>query len=185
MIWDSYPWKRYLYKIANYLEKQSKQKKWRKESDFILEKNIFQSAYIIRKLFDTFKLTYNLRNYSIPIIKYPNIKHADQMNWHNIYKFYNFENGTNENLNIQDFCNIAIHSFVFMATVNQSALEGILINSDKIKNNFVYSIQIHEIINIIRIISVDEKMDCRITRDKNGDWVEDDPDNPRKKQQNK
>ena len=85
-----------------------------KQEDIAYEKAIFTSAYIVRKLFEASKLSYKLKEISCPIKKYPNIKHVNLFNWHNIDQVFDLNNPAKHSLNIKKLCNYLIHSFIFI-----------------------------------------------------------------------
>lgn len=112
----------------------------------------------------------------MPYKKYPNIKHVNLFNWHNIDQVFDLNNPAKHSLNIKKLCNYLIHSFIFILSYNErNSLNGFFFTSDKEKNNSLYFIQIKDFINILQKIVKDEKIHSRYIKDKNGDLKEIDP----------
>lgn len=176
MIFDSRPWKKELSKLSQIIYRARFKTKLSESRDIAYEKAIFISAYIVRKLFETSKLSYKLKEISCPIKKYPNIKHVNLFNWHNIDQVFDLNNPAKHSLNIKKLCNYLIHSFIFILSYNErNSLNGFFFTSDKEKNNSLYFIQIKDFINILQKIVEDEKIHSRYIKDKNGDLEEIDP----------
>ena len=56
MIFESYPWKRFLGKQAEVLCRRKSQRKWTESSLACVERELFVSAYAVRKLLEANKL---------------------------------------------------------------------------------------------------------------------------------
>lgn len=176
MIFDSLPWKKELHKLSERLHKVSLHSKMSETKAVSCEKTIFISAYIIRKLSEASKLSYELKSISFPIKKYSNVKHVDLLNWHNISQTFDLSHSTQSTLNIKSLCNYLIHSFVFVLSYDENDfLYGFYFTSDRGKNKELYFMQIKDFIKMVQIVVNDEKMQARYKRNANGDFKEVDP----------
>ena len=176
MIFDSRPWKKELHKLSQRLYKVSLHSKMSEAKAVSCEKTIFISAYIIRKLSEASKLSYELKSISCPIKKYSNVKHVDLLNWHNISRTFDLSHPIQSTLNIKSLCNYLIHSFVFVFAYDENDfLCGFYFTSDWEKNKELYFMDIKDFIKMVQIVANDEKMQARYIRDENGDFKEVDP----------
>ncbi len=177
MIYESWIYKRELFRISKILKKYSIQTRWSELSLARLEKEIFISAYVIRKLKESKKLSYHIRNTNIPVLVYKNkkgnITHLDR---HEIEKYYDIDNPSKANMDLNTLCNSIIHSWVFDFHFDRNIPTGIFINSDKTRNEKVWHISVSKLIELIDIISNDDVVKHKMIRDKNGDWIEIDPE---------
>ncbi|WP_432634525.1 hypothetical protein [Candidatus Avelusimicrobium sp.] len=173
MIFDSLPWKKELHKLSERLHKVSLHSKMSETKAVSCEKAIFISAYIIRKLFEASKLSYELKSISCQITKYSNVKYVDLLNWHNINQTFDLNHPIPSTLNIKRLCNYLIHSFVFVFSYDENdSLCGFYFTSDREKNKELYFMQIKDFIKMAQIVANDEKMQARYKRDTNGDFKE-------------
>jgi hypothetical protein len=166
MIYESYYWKNELYKNYRLIVKFISPK-YRKDKHFIdLEKAIMISAYIIRKLDDAAKIPSYILNNEINIKKYiANKKTIDIMNWQLIEENYKLENEFEYKDNWKYFINQIIHSFTFIPIFDDNnRFTGIMLNSDKTKNDTLFYICINEIIKLILEISEGELAYAKYSR---------------------
>jgi len=155
MIYESYYWKNELYRNYRIIVKFISSKN-RKEKNFVnIEKAIMISAYIIRKLDEAAKIPPYILNKEINIKKYTaNKKIIDLMNWHRIEENYKLEDEFEYKDKWRFFINQIIHSFTFILIFDDNnRFSGIMINSDKTKNENLFYICISEIIKLILEIS--------------------------------
>ena len=155
MIYESIYWKNELYRNYRFITKFINSK-YRKEKHFVsIEKAIMMSAYIIRKLDDAIKIPPYFLNNEIIIKKYiTNKKIIDHMNWYRIEENYKLEDEFEYRDNWRYFVNQIIHSFTFIPVFNDdNKFIGIMLNSDRTKNETLYYICIYDIIKLILEIS--------------------------------
>ena len=73
------------------------------------------------------------------------------MNWHRIDELYDFSTSNIEKISLKFICNQLIHSYVFMTSFNEnSQLTGILFSSDRYRNKKLFSVDINDVIGILR-----------------------------------
>src|SRR5687767_9457833 len=110
MIWESSYWKNELINDIRVIERWSlKPPSGRRE--FILEKKIFVSAFAVRRLMESYKLTDAVRAHTIRCSTFPAIKEApiDAM-WRHPDKHYDFNLGRSSSLGLGEIAKLIIHS---------------------------------------------------------------------------
>ena len=152
MIWESSYWKDDLLKTARKLERKKNQKRWPERALVNFEKEMFISFYSIRKLIEANKISTDLIETIITAKSYPSLgKVVTSMNWHRIDELYDFSTSNIEKLLLTFICNQLIHSYVFMTSFNENnQLTGILFSSDRYRNKKLFSMDINDVIEILR-----------------------------------
>ncbi len=159
MIWESSVWKEDLQKELNDFLANIE---GFKDEYFNLrvKKFFFISAFIIRKLNEANKLSDELISKDFDCARYRRINDSgiiDFMNCHHIEKFYDLRNGEKSSLKLKDICNYFIHSFVFSCSIgDDDRLCGVFVNSDRIKNKFLYYIELNTFIILINDVITDD-----------------------------
>jgi hypothetical protein len=115
MIWDSSPWKRDIARRADALRRRKDQKRWSEASMARVEQDIFLSAFAVRKLIESFKISDEVESRSIRAKGYKRRSGAaDVMNWHRIDQLCELDNAGWRTVSLKDFCNQIIHSYMFV-----------------------------------------------------------------------
>lgn len=160
MIYESYPWKQDLIRRKNLILKYNTSEYFHKNYDHtyvIIEKAIFYSAFIIRKLIDCGgKLSNEADKYSLNVFSIRPLKRIDRLHrwpeddshdWHNEKKL---------SVSGKKLCNSLMHSFLFFIEFNESNVaESFSVSSDYDKNKFLYRVPLHEWIKYINFIATD------------------------------
>lgn len=112
--------------------------------------------YSIRKLIESHKISDNLRDRPVPLQGYPwSGKHVTYMNWDKIDRNYDLESPEPLHESVAWISNKLVHSYVFMAKCSEGGrLESILFNSDHTRRNFLYEIEIDQLIALFEEIGV-------------------------------
>lgn len=168
MIHESYPWKYDLIKNKKILQQYSKSM-FLEDSDqiyVILEKAIFYSAFIIRKLIDCkCKVSNAVDNYSIKVDKIYPIKQItdfyNQINNDN----YDWEHTQTINISGKNICNWLIHSVVFSFLVSEEKIDSFVVSSDYDKNKVLYRINIDDWIKYMDFVATDNIVSIKIRYD--------------------
>lgn len=156
MIWDSLPWKRELTRLAESLRRRKSQRRWPGSSLARVEQEIFLSAYVIRKLLDSNKVSDEVASSSLRGRAHKHCSGTvDIMNWHKIDELYDLSSGEEISLGLRDFCNQIIHSFVFVLAIT-NGLEGFYVASDRDKSSRLLYFDIDEVINTLVEVSEDD-----------------------------
>lgn len=87
------------------------------------------------------------------------------MNCYHIEKFYDLRNGEKSSLKLKDISNYFIHSFVLSYSIgDDDSLCGVFVNSDRIKNKFLYYIETDTFIMLINDIINDDIVNMSYNR---------------------
>jgi hypothetical protein len=188
MIHESYYWRNELISISEKLNKKIKvQKNWSDSKFAKFEKKIMFGFYIIRKLMEANKLTNKVGSTKFEMKLYKNNgTKVTRMNNHRFDENYDLETFKMVKLDLKFLINQFIHSYVFVPVISvideeakkliesedlsedekievyyssEKELTGILVNTDSNKNDSLYEINIHDIIEIFKKIG-----ECNVTR---------------------
>jgi len=133
-----------------------------------IEKFVFTSAFIIRKLVEAQKLSDEFETTSVSIQAFQRINHGRPIhfiNRHYFDEFYDLDKPHKVTLSTINLCNAFIHSFVFVVDLgdNASAIDGLFFNSDKSKDKEVFYITLDDFFKIVQDAIKDEIVDFQIT----------------------
>lgn len=176
MIWESYPWKEELLRIADRLERKTRQKRWTDRTDANLEKDVFVGCYAVRKLAEARKLSQEVLVTRIPCTTIPFIrgKRITLLNWHHLDELYDFERQAVGELTLTFLCNQFIHSYVFTHIVGEETglLEAVAVSSDRKRRECLYVVNVSDLMTLFRKIGSDYPDNYRAVWDeKLGDYV--------------
>lgn len=172
MIFESYPWRLQLLDIKE--EIQDINTKENIESNyeytrFILEKDIFLSAFIIRKLIDCkSKVIDKLRDYTFKVRTYQPIKRVDFFHRWSGDGCFDLEKSSEIHVNEKLICNSLIHSYVFWTELKEEKgpVQGFYVSSDKDKNKILYRVNMEDYIKFLTLAIDSEVLDQEIKFDK-------------------
>src|SRR5690349_16327705 len=144
MIFESAPWKEQLLRDAGRLRRLSRTALDGASDDRLLaslERLIFVTAYAMRKLCESGKLSTDWTNRRLSCTRFafigsdpPNV-----MNAHRLEKFYDLENPEDVRLKSDELCDRIIHSFIFIPAINQeNCIEGFHLTSDRLKSRCLW-----------------------------------------------
>lgn len=126
-------WRQDLLKFSHALEKRYRQKRWSDRTRFNIEKAVFLSFYIIRKLIDDQTLDARVVNSRHTVMWYPIIigetPSLDPKTFAFTYLLYH---GLREEWTPREICNQFIHSFIFSPfRMQRGDMLGIFFASDR------------------------------------------------------
>lgn len=156
MIHESYYWKIELYKSFQILSKFRFLKKISEKSYVKIEKAILFGAYIVRKLHEAQKIPPDFLLEEIEITKHSlqKDKIVDHMNSHRIDRNYDLSKSTSEKRDYSFIINQLIHSFNIVYSFDgNNRFDGIFFNSDRSKNEYLYFINLKDILYLFLKIS--------------------------------
>lgn len=177
MIHSSSYWKDELLTLANKLERRRKQRRFSARSFAKFEKEIFFAFYAIRKLLEAKKLTQRVGKRSISVESYSST--GKGVTWLNrdtlgfeIEKYFDVTKRTHEKVSIGYLCNQIIHSYIFIPEFYGDRLMRILISSDYMRNQKLYSVKIRDVERLLRRIAFDDVRRSRAIYSRQiGDYV--------------
>ncbi len=158
MIYESYPWKRFLCRQSEILCRRKLQRRWSESSLACVERELFVSAYAVRKLLDSRKLSDELESTQVGVTRHSwNGRVVDFMSRHDLDECYDLEVGRPVEIGIRTVCNQIVHSFVFVFSFgDDNGLDGFYVASDRSKHTCVYHVAIDEMIRMLDFVMVDE-----------------------------
>jgi len=166
MIWESGPWKRYLARCVATLGQRKQQRRWTEASCAAVERDIFLSAYAVRKLLDAGMVSDEVESGSLRAVAHPPRGcMVDIMNWHRIDELYDLSTHTEVALSLRELCNQVVHSFVFsLAFAAPGGLEGFFVASDREKERRLLYFSIDAVADALLRVADDDIMTLYLSR---------------------
>lgn len=173
MILDSFVWKSELNKDLRIVKRRLQKAKFSDEpkkyeiATISIEKFSFTSAFIIRKLVESKKLSDEFESASVQMQSFQRINQENTIhlfNRHRIDEFYDLDNSSKISLSVVNICNAFIHSFVFEIALSddEDSFGGIIFNSDKTKNTAVFFIQLEDYFKVIESAIKDDIVEMHV-----------------------
>lgn len=166
MILESSFWKNDLKKNIQLLRKINT-KKITDKTSFELEKIFFITAYIVRKLYQSGKLSNFIFKKNIILNCFQPIKNINRINWIFIDELYDLKNPQKCSRTLDYILNQLVHSYTFSYTFkeNYKEIDMILFHSDKERNYNTYAIKLDEYIGILESVSNHDITSATMTYD--------------------
>lgn len=148
MIFESFPWKQDLRRRKNLIVKYNTSEHFEKNDDntyTVIEKAIFYSAFIIRKLIDCKgKLSDEAENYSLNVFSVQPLKPVDRLHRWPTEDSHDWGKEKKVVVAGKDVCNWLIHSYMFFVVFNEdSTIDSFSVTSDFDRNKVLYRIPLH------------------------------------------
>lgn len=159
MVYESYPWKQDLRKRKNLLLRYNKSEQFDANFDTtytVIEKAIFYSAFIIRKLIDCDRLSTEADEWSLQIEKYPTLREFNRIHHFVEEGSHDWENGQNVTVKAKNVCNWLIHSYVFALLFDNGAVTSFAVSSDFDRNEILYVIDLNDWIKYMEFVASDD-----------------------------
>ena len=171
MIYESYPWKQDLLRRKRLFITYNTYDHFQKDEErtfTVLEKSIFYSAFIIRKLIecrdktsdeaDKYKIEVEKRIPSQSINLLHRWSDENICNWNQVQK---------EETNGKDICNWLIHSYIFFFSQKEDEMvDGFFVSSDYDRNKAIYFVDINNWLNYMDFIGNDDICYTKMKYDK-------------------
>lgn len=175
MIFDSHDWKAELKKhIIDFKRYMKKRKIYTDSIDIKIESFFFITCFIVRKIYDSNKLSDEVEALTIPVNEYANIK---PFRWfidrYDIDEHFDLNKPKTNKLDLRKLVNLGIHSFSFVIKIDSEKEWHnvdflIYINTDFSKNKYLYEINTRHYIEILNkvinddIVSAEAKYDEKL-----------------------
>jgi hypothetical protein len=132
-----------------------------------VERDIFFSAYAIRKLMDAGKLSDELESTSLRTSEYrPTVRAVDLMNRDRIDHLYDLSHATRGQVSLRTACNQIIHSFVFSPMLEEDGgLAGFFVASESEKARRLRYISADAWIGVLESVTEDDIVSMTLLRD--------------------
>lgn len=159
MIYESYPWKQDLLRWRKLIIKNNTHEKYLKNDDkayTIVEKGVFYTAFIVRKLIEAKgKVSDEAERYSFQVHAIKSLKPIDLLHrWPDINTH---DWGKEQTLRVQgkDICNWLIHSYIFFMIEDDKPFSFFCVSSDYDRNKCLYRISMEDWLNYMKFIATD------------------------------
>ena len=149
MIYESHPWKQDLLRRRRLIQKYNRAELLGEDDDHaytVIEKAIFYSAFIIRKLIDCKgKVSDEVDKYKFHLKGVRPIKEIDLMHRWLDNDTHNWECEETYTKPGADICNWLIHSYVFFLSYDETGvIDGFYVSSDYDRNKVLYRIELKD-----------------------------------------
>jgi len=170
MIFESHPWKRELAHDADMIERWCG-KPASERQGIILERKTFISAYTVRRLKESNKLTDDLVASAVPAIEYAKkqspvtrFRHLDDID-----DRYDLHVGRNCDLNLKSFVDTIIHSLYFNLAMSEDeqSVTGFYVTSDY-RDKKLWFVGYSDFVKLLRSVSTNYPTHVEIWVDENG-----------------
>ena len=170
MLWNTGQWKYELSQIANRLEKRLTQKRWTERTNFLVERDIMVSAYMIRKLHEAHKVSDALNSAPVHVTAYKLVGSAPEL-YSDEVEGFDMEHPEKRTLKLQQLCNQFIHSFVFIHFFGDAerTWEGVGVASDRDRKKNLHYVESIVLIELIRKVAYEDIVSIGMSTDENGE----------------
>lgn len=159
MISESFFYKKELNAYAIKINLILKRNSFKEKHLYELEKLMFVSSYLIRKLNESNKISDEVMTEPIYVdkVRLNENEFIDSLNNHNISTKYNWKSISNQSLSISIIINYIIHSFVFQLVWDEdiNKPQAIAFNSDRSKST-LFILSIENFLKLIENIYTDD-----------------------------
>jgi hypothetical protein len=152
MIAESKPWKDELLANARTLMRCTHSKRRSERRSLAVERAIFISAYIMRKLWEAEKLSSSWKDRKVRCTIHALKDQApDFLNWHRIEEHYDLGASKSDWLTAIEFCHRLIHSYVFVeCEARNKTVRGVFFASDQTKNRGLWFVKISDVVKLLQ-----------------------------------
>lgn len=162
MIFESYPWKKDLLRRKNQIIRYNSKEQFKKNDKVAytaIEKGIFYSAFVIRKLVDCkVKLSNDADKYQMQVKVVKSLKKFNILHRWPDENSHDWKNGITKTVQGKDICNWLIHSYIFNIIENDKSnfpVDSFMVSSDYDKNKFLYIVTLNDWLKYIDFIAND------------------------------
>lgn len=150
-------WKEDLLTYAKKFSPVENPPRWTEKLHVNFEKEVTIAFFMVRKLFETHKVSSISRNLRVDIYRHPCIaSHINNFNYWQIDELYDLDNEELVHKNITFTCNQLIHGGATHAYRNPDRnWGGIYTCSDFERARYIYRIPLQEIIKVLKTVSTD------------------------------
>ena len=161
MVRESYPWKRDLKRRKLVIQKHNTAEYFERDKDAtytVIEKAIFYSAFIIRKLVDCGgKLSDEADKYKIHVKSIKPLRRVDSLHRWPEEDSHDWDNEKSQTVAGKNICNWLIHSYLFFAEYQENGpMHSFFVSSDYDRNKMLYKVSIDDWMGYIDFIASDE-----------------------------
>lgn len=160
MIYESYPWKQDLLRRKRLIQKYNRVELLSEDDDrayTAIEKAIFYSAFIIRKLIDCkCKVSDDVDAYKFTMKGYAPLKDMNIVHHSLDDNSHDWEHGKTYTKSGAEVCNWLIHSYIFTLFINEDGVyDSFAVSSDYDRNKILYLVQLKDWIAYMDFVGKD------------------------------
>lgn len=173
MIGDSVPWKEDLLRVADSPERRTTQRRWTERTSFLVERDVMNAAYAVRKLNEARKISDELAGETVTAREHLLLgKPVDIWDRDAFYEHYDMEHTPSVELALADFYNQVIHSWVWTLSGAEEPphlFDGIYVSSDRKRKSRVYFLAADTLVRVFRAVGHDDIVSTTMQRDGTGE----------------
>ena len=160
MIYESHPWKQDLLQRRRLIQKYNRAELLSEDDDrayTVIEKAIFYSAFIIRKLIDCKgKVSDEVDEYTFHLKGVRPIKDIDLMHRWPDNDTHNWDHEDTYTKPGADICNWLIYSYIFFFSYDENGeIDGFYVSSDYDRNKMLYRIELKDWLAYMDFVGTD------------------------------
>jgi hypothetical protein len=172
LISDSVPWKEELLRIARSIERRTTQRRWTERTSFLVERDLMNGGYALRRLNEARKVSDELAAERITVQRHVLVgAPIDTWNRHEFWEYFDMQNPEPVDLTLTEFSNQLIHSWVWSLSATEDAphrFNGVWVSSDWASKTCLYFISAETLIALFRAVGLDEVVEVRYQRGSDG-----------------
>lgn len=172
MISDSVPWKEELLKLAQTIERRTTQRRWTERTSFLVERDLMNAGYAIRRLNEARKISDELAAETVTVQRHNLIGGpVDVWNRHKIWEHFDLDRPETVELALTEFSNQLIHSWVWMLSATETKpyrFDGVWVSSDWASKRYLYFFSADTLVQLFRAIGLDDIMTLGYQRGEDG-----------------
>jgi hypothetical protein len=152
MISDSVPWREHLWKAAAALEKRASSVRWTDRTSVLVERDLMNGMFAIRRLIESAKTSSNLPKERVSCGMHPLTGRVPKIydRW-SFWEHYDMESKQQTQLTVAELVTIFIHSFVLdFYPTSEDGQAMIWIVSDRDRHKRLYSVTLERVIDLFR-----------------------------------
>lgn len=158
MIWESSHWKQPLARDAEMIERWAAKPGYSERRSALLERKIMLSAFAMRKLSESLKLSSSFDDRSISVMEHKAMpgRNVDFANSHRIDVNYDLSSGERRNVGVPWLLDQIIHSLTFAEwNEDDGSVSGFLVSSDKERQRSVMCVRLPDFVKLMRLVAKD------------------------------
>lgn len=177
MIWESAPWKQQLVRDAGQIRRFTTAKhdpEAKDEREYVkIERLIFVTAYSMRKLWESNKLSTSWNDQKLQCTKYPLMGDIpDRLNWHQIDRHYDLNAGHPAPIRPEEYCDRMIHSFIFLVSLSGKDIpDSIYFTSDRMRKQGIWLARLEDVADLVLRTGRDYPSEGHFVRGSDGQWI--------------
>ena len=158
MISDSVPWREHLWKAGAALEKRASSVRWTDRTSFLVERDLMNGMFAIRRLIESAKTSSNLPKERVSCGMHPLTGRVPKIydRW-SFWEHYDMESKQQTQLTVTEVVTIFIHSFVLdFYPTSEDGQAMIWVVSDRDRHKRLYSVTLERVIDLFRRVGSED-----------------------------